>query len=202
MSSINIGQGCLNLSIKQRVQKLIYSKKMLTGIGIASFLESTVVPIPLETLLIPLMQKRREKLWLIAAITTLGCLAGALLGYAVGYYLFDLVRDWVMNNLTSEKQFSQFKASMDQEGFWFVFSTGVTPVPLQIAMLVAGVTKYSLLMYMFAVTLSRSIRYFGLALLVYYFGDKTEDVVRKHKWKVVIGGIAVLVIFLVIRFWL
>lgn len=175
---------------------------MLSGIGIASFLESTIVPIPLETLLIPVMQKRREHLWLIAAITTLGCLAGALLGYAVGYYLFDFVRDWVMSNLTNEEQFSQFKSAMDQEGFWFVFSTGVTPVPLQIAMLVAGVTKYSLLMYMLAVTLSRSIRYFGLALLVYYFGDKTETVVRQHKWKAALGGLAILIIFLVMRFWL
>jgi membrane protein YqaA with SNARE-associated domain len=71
------------MSVKARAKKLIQSKNMLTGIGVASFLESTVVPIPLEALLVPLMQKRREKLWMIAAITTAGCMLGALVGYAV-----------------------------------------------------------------------------------------------------------------------
>lgn len=190
------------MSIKQRVKKLIHSKHMLAGIGLASFLESTIVPIPLEALLIPLMQKRREQLWLIATITTLGCLIGALVGYSIGYFLFDLVRDWIMTYLTSEAQFSKFQRSMSNNGFWFVFSTGITPVPLQIAMLAAGVTKFSLLLYMLAVTLSRCIRYFGLALLVYYFGDKTEQLIRKYKWQGVLAGIVIVVIFIAMRVWL
>lgn len=80
-----------SLLIKQRVKKLIHSKHMLAGIGLASFLESTIVPIPLEALLIPLMQKGREQLWLIATIITLGCLIGALVGYSIGYFLFDIL---------------------------------------------------------------------------------------------------------------
>lgn len=167
---------------------------MLTGIGVASFLESTIVPVPLEALLVPLMQKRRDKLWLIAAITTVGCMIGAIVGYAIGFFMFDIFRDLIMEYITNEQQFEEFQNVMEKQGFWFVFSTGVTPIPLQIAMLTAGVSKYSLALYMLAVTSSRVIRYFGLALLVYYFGEQTEKLIRKYKWQAVVGGIAIILL--------
>ena len=180
---------------------MIYSKKMLTGIGVASFLESTIVPIPLETLLVPLMQSRREKLWLIAAITTFGCMLGAMLGYGIGYFIFDQLEDLIVEHVASQAQIQSFQDAMKTNGFWFIFSTGVTPVPLQIAMLAAGVSQYSLGLYMLAVTTSRIVRYFGLAVLVYYFGDKTEKLVRKYKWQVAIIGLSLVVMFIAYRVW-
>jgi membrane protein YqaA with SNARE-associated domain len=190
------------MSIKQRIKQLIHSKNMLTGIGVASFLESTVLPIPLETMLIPLMQKRREKLWLIAAITTVGCMLGALVGYSVGYFLFDMTRHLIMQYVTTEEQFQIFQTTMQQQGFWFIFSTGVTPIPLQLAMLAAGVSQYSLFLYMLAVTSSRIVRYFGLAVLVYYFGDKTEKLIRQYKWQAVVVAIVAIMLFFGLQFWL
>jgi membrane protein YqaA with SNARE-associated domain len=169
---------------------------MLPSIGLASFLESTIVPIPLETLLIPLMQARREKLWLIATVTTLGCMVGALFGYFIGYFLFDLLREPIMTYITTEQEFESFQAQMKDHGFWFVFGTGVTPIPLQIAMIVAGVTSYSLFLYMVAIATSRSIRYFGLALLVYFFGNRTEKIIKKYKWQVGIGAFVIVVAFI------
>lgn len=178
---------------------MIHSEHMLSSIGIASFLESTVVPIPLETLLIPLMQARREKLWSIAAVTTLGCLFGALCGYFIGYYLFEWLREPIMTYITTEAQFSSFQAQMKDHGFLFVFSTGITPIPLQVAMLVAGVTSYSLFLYMLAVTCSRFIRYFGLATLVYFFGNRTEKIVKRYKWQTAIGIFVILLAFFIYK---
>lgn len=186
------------MSIKDRAKKLIHSKYMLRSIALASFLESTVVPIPLETLLVPLMQARREKLWLIAVVTTLGCMLGALLGYAFGYFLFDLLREPILTHIASEQQFEAFQAQIQEHGFWFIFSTGVTPVPLQIAMLVAGVTGYSLALYMIAVTSSRVIRYFGLAVLVYLFGNRTEKIIKRYKWQSIV--VAVILITAIVAY--
>jgi membrane protein YqaA with SNARE-associated domain len=173
------------VKIKKRIKKMIHSKHMLSSIGFASFLESTVVPIPLETLLVPLMQVRREKIWLIATITTLGCMLGAILGYFIGYFVFDIMRELVMTYITNEQEFEAFQSQMDKNGFWFIFSTGVTPIPLQIAMLLAGLSSYSFALYMLAVTTSRIIRYFSLALLVYLFGNKTEKIIKRYKWQVI-----------------
>lgn len=173
-------------SIKQKTRNFIDSKHMLSGITIASFLESTIVPIPLEAVMVPLMQARREKLWLIALMATIGCIFGALVGYALGYYLFDLIGDWVINTFSNPEQFENVKQKMQDQGFWFVLSLGIVPIPFQIAMLAAGATKYSLWLFLLATTIARSIRYFGLALVVYYCGDQAERMIKKHKTKVLI----------------
>lgn len=184
--------------LKQKTRQLIDSKHMLTSITAASFLESTIVPIPLEAVLVPLMQARRDKLWLIALMATKGCVIGALFGYALGYYLFDAVGDWVINSFSSPAQFEQVTEQMQQQGFWFVITLGIVPIPFQIAMLAAGATKYSLLMFLIATTIARSIRYFGLALVVYFAGNQAERIIKKHKTKAMLG----LTVLVLLIWWL
>jgi len=172
---------------KHRAKKFIDSKHMLTGITTASFLESTIVPIPLEAILVPLMQARRERLWVIALMATIGCLMGALLGYTVGYYLFDILGEWIINTLSTPEQFNMIEQKMQSQGFWFVISLGIVPFPFQIAMLAAGATKFSLIIFLIASAIARSIRYFGLAIIVYYAGNKAEALITKHKTKTMVG---------------
>ena len=173
-------------SVKKKARQLINSKHMLASITGASFLESTIVPVPLEAILIPLMQARREKLWLIALMATVGCVIGALFGYALGYYLFDVIGDWVISSFSSPEQFEQVKLQMQEQGFWFVMTLGIVPIPFQIAMLAAGATKYSLILFVIATTIARAIRYFGLALVVYFAGDQAERIIKKHKTKALV----------------
>jgi len=173
--------------LKEKTRNFIDSKHMLSGITVASFLESTIVPIPLEAVLVPLMQARREKLWLIALMATLGCIVGALFGYALGYYLFDAVGDWIINTFSSLEQFENVKQQMQDQGFWFVITLGIVPIPFQIAMLAAGATKYSIWLFLLASGIARSIRYFGLAIIVYYAGNEAERIISKHKTKAMIG---------------
>ena len=181
--------------LKQKTRQFVDSKHMLRSITIASFLESTIVPIPLEAVLVPLMQARREKLWLIALMATVGCIIGAVFGYALGYYLFDVVGDWVINTFSNPEQFEQVKQKMQGQGFWFVLSLGIIPIPFPIAMLAAGATKFSLVLFLLATVIARSIRYFGLALVVYYAGNHAERIIQKHKTKALVG-LSILVLLL------
>jgi len=177
-------------ALKQKTKKLVRSEHMLHGVFTASFLESTVVPIPIEAALLPLMQARRDKLWMIATLAVLGCLLGALLGYALGFVAFDLIRDYVIAHYVSENELNEFMQRMRDEGFWFVLTAGIAPIPLQIAMLAAGATQFSLALYLIAVALSRMFRYFGIAALVYFAGDRAEKLIREHKIKATIGILA------------
>ena len=181
--------------LKQKTRQFIDSKHMLKSITVASFLESTIVPIPLEAVLVPLMQARREKIWLIALMATIGCIIGAIFGYALGYYLFDVVGDWVINTFSNPEQFEQVKQKMQAQGFWFVLTLGIVPIPFQIAMLAAGATKYSIFLFLLATVIARSIRYFALAAVVYYAGNQAERVIQKHKTKALVA-ISALVLLL------
>ena len=174
-------------TLKRKTKALVDSQHMLRGITIASFLESTIVPIPLEAVLIPLMQAKREKLWLIAFMATVGCIIGALFGYAIGYFLFDAVGQDLISWFGSEQQFERVTQKMEAQGFWFVLTLGIVQVPFQIAMLAAGATKYSIWLFLLATVIARSLRYFGLALIVKVFGNKAERFIRRYKTKAMIG---------------
>jgi len=170
----------LGKKVKHKTKKLVDSKHMLKGITLASFLESTIVPIPLEAVMVPLMQARRESLWQIALMATIGCVIGAVFGYAIGYYLFDMVGQWLIDTFFSQDQFDNVKQQMQKQGFWFVMTLGIAPIPFQVA-------QYSLPLFLLATVIARSIRYFGLAAVVYYAGDKAEQLIKRYKMKAVIA---------------
>ena len=185
-------------SIKHQTERFIRSKHMLSALTAASFLESIIVPIPLEAVMVPLMQARRDKIWLIALMATLGCIAGALVGYGVGYFLFDAVGQWLIDTFFSAEQYQQVEQQMQSKGFWFVLSVGIVPIPFQIAMLAAGATKYSLSLYLLATLIARSLRYFGLALVVYYAGNHAQRLLKRYKTK----AIVVITIVIAVLWWL
>ncbi|WP_334049312.1 YqaA family protein [Alteromonas gracilis] len=188
----------LGKKVKDKTKKLIDSKHMLKGITLASFLESTIVPIPLEAVMVPLMQARRESLWKIALMATIGCVIGAIFGYALGYYLFDMIGQWLIDTFFSQDQFENVKQNMQSQGFWFVITLGIAPIPFQVAMLAAGATKFSLPLFLLATVIARAIRYFGLAIVVYYAGDKAEQLIKRYKMKAVI----VITLVVLLLWWL
>lgn len=180
--------------IKQYSERLIHSKHMLWLIGLASFLESIIVPIPLEAILIPLMQARRQNIFAISFVALLGCMAGASVGYAVGYFAFDAVGMQLVSLVSTPEQYESVQQRMQDDGFWFVFSVGVIPIPFQIAMLAAGATQYSFLLFIIASALSRSLRYYGLALVVWYFGNRAQAIFQRHKLKVTLALVGVVLL--------
>lgn len=188
----------LGKKVKQKTKKLVDSKHMLKGITLASFLESTIVPVPLEAVMVPLMQARRESLWKIALMATIGCIVGAIFGYALGYYLFDIIGQWLIDTFFSQNQFESVKQQMQSQGFWFVMTLGIAPIPFQVAMLAAGATQFSLPLFLLATIIARAIRYFGLAIVVYYAGDKAEQLIKRYKLKAVI----VITLVVLLLWWL
>ena len=59
---------------KQWFERINGSKNMLWLLGTLSFLETIILPIPLELVLIPLMAANKQRIWLLATVTTAGCL--------------------------------------------------------------------------------------------------------------------------------
>ena len=181
-------------NLYQRLENWAHSKHFLPGITLASFLESTIVPIPIETLLIPVSQMRRDKVWWIATLATLGCIAGALIAYVIGMWFFDAYSTQILSWFSEPERFLEIQTRMHEEGFWFIVLAGIAPIPLQLAMLAAGVSHYPIGLYILAIAISRFIRYFGIAWLVLRFGDQTEALFRQYQWKAVsvLSGVIIL----------
>ncbi len=142
------------------------------GIAVLSVLESTIVPVPLETLLAPVMISYPQRAWVLALMATIGALIGATLMYVAGFYAFD----WLREALSAYIDFSpadDFIARLDgQAGFWAVFLVALGPLPLQMATLGAGAAKINFAVYIVGIGISRAIRYFGMAWLCREIGER------------------------------
>lgn len=151
--------------------RLVNERAGRRAIFAASFLESTILPIPLETVAAPLMAAHPRRAAAVATAILLGCLAGALVFYLVARAAFDPVVAPALEWLGLQEGFEAMRGRLDREGlFWAVFLISLTPAPFQLATLGAGAAGGSVWVFLAAVGASRAIRYYGLALLAARFG--------------------------------
>lgn len=168
--------------VQSWLDHVLRSRHSPLAMGGLSFLESTVLTVPLELVLVPYLLANRHRLWWIATLVTLGCLLGALCGYMVGLTAYNTLGLWTVEQFGWQQIAREFEQEISQNGFLAVLLVGITPVPFQIAMLTAGATGYSLPLFLLAAGISRALRYFGLALLVFLFGEKVEELLIR--WRI------------------
>jgi membrane protein YqaA with SNARE-associated domain len=168
-------------------RRVIESDHSLWMIFVASFLETIIVPIPIELVLVPYMLIRRDILWRIALSTTLGCLVASGVGYGIGYFLYESIGTNLIEALDIGFEFDRFRVLFDQHGFFAILAIGIMPIPFQAAMLVAGVAGYSIWLFILAATIARGIRYYGLAVLVWRFGDHAATLYRRHSMAILLA---------------
>jgi len=157
---------------KQWFERINGSKNMLWLLGTLSFLETIILPIPLELVLIPLMAANKQRIWLLATVTTAGCLIASLVGYGVGMLLFQSIGTWFIQFMGMEQSYQSFQTFFDQYGFAAILAIGILPIPFQVAMITAGLSGYPVLLFALAALIARGLRYFGLAWLVHRFGSR------------------------------
>ncbi len=58
--------------------------------GLVSFMESSFFPIPPDAMLIPMSLAQPKRAWFFATICTVTSVAGGILGYAIGAFLYEL----------------------------------------------------------------------------------------------------------------
>ena len=178
------------------------SKKADRLFMLASFLETIVVPIPIELVLIPYMIGHRSRIWWTATVVLVGCIAAALFGYAIGLFFMQSAGQWVISTFGWQQDVDTFKTWFSTWGFWAVIAVGIVPVPFQVAMLTAGAAGYPLLLFVLATFLARGVRYYGLALLVFLVGDRALHYWKAHSKTVGISSLVVVVAVAAAFIWL
>lgn len=159
---------------------IVHQRWIFPALFVFSLLESIIIPIPLELILVPLMLAG-QRVWALAATALLGFLCGALLGYAAGAMLFEQFSDWLLATPQAWQHYLGGVEAMSDNGFWYLASVGITPLPSQIAMLVGGSTGFPLPLFMLAMLISRAARYFILAYVMRTWGESGYQWLLAHQ---------------------
>lgn len=171
------------------------------ALAAVSFAESSFFPIPPDVMLIPMVLARPERAWWIATVCTISSVLGGILGYAIGYFLFDTLGQAVLDFYGYSSAFEDFAANYNEWGAWIVFLAGVTPFPYKVITIASGVTALNPWIFMVASLIARSLRFFGVAALLWKYGppirefiDKRLNVLGYSFLALLVGG------FVVVRF--
>ena len=174
------------------------SKFFLGGI---SFIESFIFPIPPDVIIIPMTIAKPKKWIKIAFIATLGSVAGALLGYFIGYIFFNEIGIKIFE-LYGVDNTSFLKEKISSEGGVIAWMSllaiaGFTPVPFKLLTITSGFVHFNIFYFILVSILTRGSRFFLIAFLIGNFGPAMKKVIEK---KLIIISITFIIIVIIVAY--
>ena len=153
-----------------------HCEKALVGV---SFAESSFFPLPPDLLLIPMVLAKRAKAFRYAALCTLASVAGGFAGYLIGALLFEEFARPILNFYGYGIKFDEFAGWYNDWGIWFVFGAGLTPFPYKVITIASGATGLNFIVFAIASLVSRGLRFFIEAGLLYWIGAPIRAFIEK-----------------------
>ncbi|SMH55630.1 YqaA family protein [Maritimibacter sp. HL-12] len=160
--------------------RLAESPRALWALALVAFLESSVFPIPPDVLMIPMIIAAPRRAFVIAGVALAASVAGGVLGYFIGWGLFESVGRPVLEFYGKDAYFEEFSQSYNAFGAWAVLIAGVTPFPYKVITILSGVTGLNFAVFMVASVFARGLRFFIVAALLWKFGAPIRDFIERR----------------------
>jgi membrane protein YqaA with SNARE-associated domain len=149
-------------------------------LGIVSFAESSFFPVPPDVMLIPMALARPKRAWFYATLCTATSVAGGLLGYVIGAWLYDSLGAWVVRVYGYGDKIDMVRAAYAEYGPWIIIGKGVTPIPYKLVTITAGFAGYSLPLFLLFSVIARGMRFYLLAFLLNRYGERAREIIEKR----------------------
>lgn len=156
---------------------------LLTGL---SFAEAVVFPVPPEVMLAPMALSQPRRAFWFATLSLLGSLTGAVLGYALGHFAYELVKPlfaalgWIDKIDAQVIYLREIAAQSPWKAFWILVIAGFTPIPLKVFTWAAGIVGVPFLPFMASMAIGRGKRVYLIALAIRLGGARAEAALRRY----------------------
>ena len=140
------------------------STKSLVYLRILSFTESIFFTIHTYTLLAPMVLSRKHNLIRITLLASFWSLLGGIVGYCLGYYLFDLIETY-LHQFNKYGQYLEAKSMFETYGIIFLFIAAFTPITYIVFTISAVVLSYNILFFTFISIIVRSAIFFLVSFI-------------------------------------
>jgi len=145
-----------------------------------AFVEASFFPIPPHPLLGLMCLAEPKKAIRFAAIATLASVAGGMLGYAIGYGLYESIGTQMLAVLGLSDAFPQAACYLREYGAEIIMIKGATPIPFKLLTITAGFIEMPLLTFIAASLVSRSISFMIVGVLFRLFGASIKSFIDKY----------------------
>jgi len=186
--------------------KLAGHKSSNFFLGIISFIESFIFPIPPDVLIIPMTIAKKQQWIKIALIATIGSVLGACLGYFIGYVFFNEIGIKIFE-LYGVDNTSFLKEKISSEGGTIAWITllaiaGFSPVPFKLLTITSGFINFNILYFILISLVTRGSRFFLISFLISNFGLTIKKIIEKKllKFSIILTIIIILLAYLIYYF--
>ena len=170
---------------------------LLTGL---SFAEAVVFPIPPEVMLAPMSLSQPKRSFWFATLSLVGSLAGAVVGYLLGHYAYELIRPlfeslgWIDRIDAQVMYLREVAAQSPWKAFWILVIAGFTPIPLKIFTWASGIVGVPMLPFLASMAVGRGKRVYLIAAAIRLGGERAERALHRYIEPVGWGASALLVV--------
>ena len=149
-------------------------------LALFAFVEASFFPIPPHPVLGLMCLAEPKKAVRFAIIATLASVAGGLLGYAIGHFLYDTVGTQLLALLGLSQSFPKAACYLREYGAEIIMIKGATPIPFKLLTITAGFISMPLLSFIGASLVSRSISFMIVGVLFRLFGAPIKAFIDKY----------------------
>ena len=150
--------------------------------------EASWFPLPPDVLLIALCIGATTKSFRFASICLAGSVLGAALGYCIGYFLwltpdggYTSVAEFFFNiHIFTPASYANVCDLYDKWNFWIVYTAGFTPLPFKLCTITAGACDINFPMFIIASLVGRGMRFFLIAWLIWKYGAPIKAMIDKY----------------------
>lgn len=167
-------------SLYERTLALASSPAAPWWLAVVSFTESSFFPIPPDVLLIPMCLARPDRAWRFALICTISSVLGGILGYFIGYAVFDQIAQPILAVYGYGEKFAAYQAMYAEWGLLIILIKGLTPIPYKIVTIASGAANFDFWVFLAASIVTRGGRFFLVAALLHFLGDWAREFVEKR----------------------
>ena len=144
------------------------------------FIESSFFPIPPHPLLGLMCLAQPSKAIRYALVATLASVAGALLGYAIGWGLYDTIGQPLLALLGLTDSFPVAACYLREYDWEAIVIAGATPVPFKLLTITAGFISMNLMTFLLASLAARAFIFMTVGLLFRVFGAPIKAIIDKY----------------------
>ena len=149
-------------------------------LALFAFVEASFFPIPPHPLLGIMCLAEPKKAVRFAAVATLASVAGGLLGYAIGYFLYDTLGTQILAALGLSQSFPRAACYLREYGAEIIMIKGATPIPFKLLTITAGFIAMPVWIFIGASIVSRSISFMIVGVLFRLFGAPIKAFIDKY----------------------